>query len=568
MALLLAAALGAQAQAAADGATDWVQLRLQARAAFDGRDLTAALAHYERLVALRPDDADVLIEAARVNGHADRNAEAAKLYRRALAAAPARRADIVPSLAWQALWGGTPAEAEQHFAELAALPGAGTAARADALDGLGQARQAQGDQAGALLAFREAHALAPQHLRLHRRLAMSLLWNGHEDEAAGMLQALLRQQPGDRDLAWALANAHNFSGLHRQAVAEFLGQTAPVHPGERADLARAWRWAGYEDKAWPLLADPTDKDAAWLRDWRVWRDLARFGYARVEHSKDRDPLVARAVVVGAGWHPTPGGTLDFQARRLWLDDPFGEPGGTQFQASYRWRLGDATSATGTFWPTLALRASHVEGWSTLLPSARLLWIPKDNWRVNAEATRELIETPKAVSKHVTVDVLAGSFEHRPATPWLLAAAAAVLRFDDGTTRVRVNGRVERTVVSRPRLVAGIEATAFERVADGLDDRGYWNPQRYAEARVYTTLTHEVHPFDFYLRLGLGVSHEVDGGGSTSGRPHMWELGLAWDLAPGARLKFSAGGSGQGMGVSNGGAGYWRRFAGLGLDVWF
>ena len=296
----------------------------QARSAVERRDHVAALLAYQQALALRARDADLLIEVARVNGFADRNAESARLYRRALAEAPDRRADIVPSLAWQSLWAGQTDDAVALFTELSQA----TPPRADAWDGLGQALQARGDQPGALAALRRAHDLAPTDLRLHRRLALSLLWNGQEAEAVAALTALAAAQPADRDLAWALANARNFAGLHRSALTGFLRLAAPVHPGERADLARAWRWAGYEDRAWPLLADPTDAEGAWLRDWRVRRERVPFGYTTVERADDRDDLVARAVVVGAGWHPAPGASLDFQLRRLALDDAAGSPTGS------------------------------------------------------------------------------------------------------------------------------------------------------------------------------------------------------------------------------------------------
>jgi tetratricopeptide (TPR) repeat protein len=556
---LLLAAAPASAQATVG---DVLQ---QARSAVERRDHAGALAAYEQLLAQRGADADLLIEVARVNGFADRNAEAARLYRRALAAAPQRRADILPSLAWQSLWAGLVDDAQALFTELST----NAPLHAEWLDGLGQALQAQGDQAGALLALRRAHALAPTDFRLRRRLAMSLLWNGREDEAIRELAVLVSDQPGDRDLAWALANARNFAGLHRRALTGFLALRAPVHAGERADLARAWHWAGYADRAWPLLADPTDAESAWLRDWRVRRERVPFGYATVERADDRDRLVSQAYVLGAGWHPLPGATLDFQLRRLDLEDAAGRPTATQFQASYRWRLGEPDAASGTLWPTLALRVHHFPSWQTVTPTARLLWLPQDRWRVDAEATREVLETPRAVARQVTVDVLSVGAEHRPDGHWLLAGSTARLRFDDGTTRLRVNARVERKVSARPRLMAGLEASAFDRV-NGADsvDRGYWNPRRYAEARLYTTLTQEWRPFDVYARLGLGVSQEVDASGSrNSGRPHLWELGLGWDAARGTRLRLALGGSGQGLGLNGGGAGYWRRYVNLSVNLW-
>jgi thioredoxin-like negative regulator of GroEL len=569
-ALVLAlAALAAATAALAQPST--AELRAQARAATERRDWPAALQRYEWLLQRHGDDVDLVIEAARVNGFADRNAESARLYRRALALAPARRGDIVPSLAWQTLWAGALRDAESLFAELVA--GAQGQARVDALDGLGQSRQAAGDQAGALRAFREAHALAPTALRLHRRYAMSLLWNGDEAGAIRELESLVARAPGDRDLAWALANARNFHGQHRAALRGFQALAAPTHPGERADLARAWRWAGYEDRAWPLLADPTDAESAWLRDYRVRRERVPYGYLTIERAEDRDALDADAVVVGAGWHPAAGATVDLQLRRLRLDDPSGRPDATQAQASYGWRIGEPDSPWGTWWPTLALRISHFPSWQPVTPSARVRWVPDDGWRVDGELTRELVEAPRAVANRVHVDAASIGIERRPDPLWLLGGSATALRFDDGTTRMRVAARIERRVWARPRVALGLESMAFERTAGGREvDRGYWNPRRYAEARAYAALTHEFRPYDLQLRLGLGTAREVDGAGNrSSAQPHLWELGLGWDVSPGLRLRLAAGGSGQGLGLSagsGGGTGYWRRYLNLSANVWF
>lgn len=539
----------------------------QARAAVDQRQYAAALVLYDALLQQRPDDADLLIEVARVQGYADRNAEAARLYRRVLAVAPQRRADVLGSLAWQTLWAGQGADAVPLFSEWLARPGTD---RVDALDGLGQARQAAGDFAGALQAYREAHALAPDNLRLHRRLAMALLWTGEEDAAVRELQQLSARAPADRDLAWALANAHNFAGQHRLALQGFARWPAPTHPGERADLARAWRWAGYEDRAWPLLQGQTDDQARWLRDWRVQRELSPYGYGSVERAEDRDGLVARAQVLGAGWHPAPGATVEFQGRALQLDDSAGQPQGHQFQGLLRWRVGEPDSRWGTWWPTVALRVNRLPGWQTLSPTARLRWVPQDRLRLDAEATRELVEAPRAVANRVTVDVVSLGVDARVDTRWGWAGSAAVLRFDDGTTRVRVLGRADHQLHARPRVTAGVEVNAFDRVSGPVGvDRGYWNPRRYTEGRAFVALAADWRPLDLDARVGLGTSREVDDGGRAStGRPHQWELGLGADLAPALRVRLAMGGAGQGLGLSGGGAGYWRRYVNLSASGWF
>lgn len=557
--LALAAAFAAAPVAAAG--------RAEARAAAEQRDWAQALPLYVQLVAAHGDDVDLLIEAARVHGFADRNAEAAALYRRALAQAPQRRADIVPSLAWQSLWSGRAAEAAALFAEL--VPGTAGATRAALLDGLGQARQAGGDAAGAVAAFTEAQALAPDDVRLQRRLATARLWSGDEAGAVRELETLARRFPADRDLAWALANARNFAGAPRAALAGFLAQPAPVHPGERADLARAWWWAGYEDRAWPLLAEPTDAESAWLRDWRIGRELRPFGYAGFEASEDKDELDTRAWTVGGGWHPAPGATVDLQTRRLTLDDANGDPAANQVAASLRWRVGEPGSPAGTWWPSIALRAANFDGWHPVLPTLRLTGVPADHWRVDAQAARELVEAPRAVANRVTVDSLALGVDFRPTGPWSYAGSGAVQRFDDGTTRLRLRGRAERTLPLRG-LSAGVEANFIERSAGDDDvDRGYWNPDRYHEARAYLALAREWRPVDLQLRLGLGVARETDSAGNRStAHPNFWELAVGWDLAPSARLRLATGGSGQRMATGESGSGYWRRYLTLGLETWY
>jgi tetratricopeptide (TPR) repeat protein len=509
---LLLAALAVGTGAAAQGTVDGGELAA-ARAATDRRDFTTALPLFERLMQAAPANADLLIEAARVYGWADRNARSAALYRQALAAAPARRADIVPSLAWQTLWAG--------------------------------------DAAAALPLFEEAAAL----------------------------------RPGDRALGWALANALNHAGRHRAAIAAFGRWQPPATETERLDVARALRWAGFEDRAWPLVQDARSADVAWQRDHRFARDVAPYGFGSFETAEDRDGLRSQALQLGAGLRPPgplaplAGAAIELGARRVALDDPFGAPRATSFEASGRLRLGEPDSPAGTWWPQLVLRTHRVDNptgpWQPFTSAVRLKWVPADRWRVDAERTRELIETPRAFANRVTVDVTSLGADWRRDERLAFAGAAARLRFDDGTTRERFVGRAQWTLATRPRWVLGGESSGFRRTregAPGSDNRGYWNPRRYDEARVFSTATWDWQPWELQARLGLARSREVDAAGNSSrGSPHLWELALAVDTAPSWRLRAAAGGSGQGLGLAGSGASgarYWRRWALRGVPAWF
>lgn len=487
-------------------ATDRTADLATARSATDRRDFATALPIFERLVQRAPKDADLLIEAARVFGWADRNAGAAALYRLALAAAPQRRADIVPSLAWQTLWAG--------------------------------------DSGAALPLFEEAAAL----------------------------------RPGERALGWALGSALNAAGRHREAIAAYRRWEPAATEGERLDLARALRWAGYEDRAWPLVQDARGAESQWLRDYRVARDIAPYGDAALETAQDRDGLRSRRVSLAAGLKPAGwpfGANVEFGARRLALEDVNGAPEATTVEASGRLRIGEPDSASGTWWPQLVLRTHRIGAWHPFTSTLRLKWVPRDRWRVDAEHTRELVETPLAFANRVTVDVDSLGADWRRDERLAVAGGLARVRFDDGTTRERLAARAEWALWTRPRWVVGAEWSRFERTregAPGADARGYWSPRRYEEARIVSSVNWEWRPWELQARLGLARSREIDNaGGASNGAPHLWEIALGYDAAPSWRLRASAGGSGQGLGIGGGagsGAKYWRRWANLGLNGWF
>ena len=137
-------------------------------------------------------------------------------------------------------------------------------------------------------------------------------------------------------------------------------------------------------------------------------------------------------------------------------------------------IGDPYAASGTVWPSLTLAANRYPHWSPVTGSARVRWVPRDGLRVDAEWSREVIETPLALSNRVTVDVAALGAEWRPDPRWSAAVSLAALRFDDGNQRHRINGRVDYALRFRPKVVVGLEGQAFS----SSDPTG---PQRAAHA---------------------------------------------------------------------------------------
>lgn len=548
----------------------------RARQLVDQRDFGAALDLYRTLLATRPDDSDLLIETARVLGFADKNAEAAAVYRRVLEVAPQRRGDVLLPLAWQTLWSGRAQEASVLFRETLERDPAQT----EALRGLGDAASELGDNAAALGHYRAALAKVPGDIAARRGEARALLWLDRYDEAEAAFAALMAEQPGDASAAFGYAQTLNFSGRHRAAVAAFEPLLPTQDEGITMGLARAQRWAGFDDLAAHRLAGLDDKEAVWLREFRVGRELRHYAHAGLEGSEDADEQRVVTTTIGLGWRLDGSRTLrlDLRAPRLTghdlgggrriADTPRETISGTELLASYDFRLGDLRSSWGTLWPTLSVGARTYGGWTTPAWRARVAWQPRDLWRVGLDAGNEIIETIGALKEQVRLRSVAGSVAYRPQPRWELFGGAGVLRFDDGNLRRKLFWRTDYALWLRPRILLGVEGQTYDDSKPEIR-RGYYNPEDYLEQRLFAALYHERRPWELYLKLGAGPIRESDAernrSRSSSG---MWEAWAAYDWSKDWRLRVYAGGSSGQYGVGGNGSSYWRRYAGVTAQLWF
>lgn len=517
----------------------------------------------------RLDDAAyaALLDRARQAAWADRNAEAATLYLQALQSRPGDRAALRPRLAWQLLWSDRAAEAEPLFREwVEAAPT--PAERAEALDGLAQSLQARNRQREALAAFGAALALAPDDLRLQRRRATSLLWNDRPEQAVAALEALARRTPEDRELQWMLANAYNFSGRHAQAIALFERWGPPRQGGERTDVARAWYWAGDAWTAATRLGEPSDAAGRALRDQAIARERATYGYASIDLAEDRDGLRTQSLLIGAGKPLDARHLVEVSTSTLSLREAGASRRLNSAEGVVRVRLGGAPQPTAWVTGLLASRRTAERSFTTGGLRARVL--PADRWRLDAEHVRQLVETPRALDAGVTVDATSLSVQHRPVGAWLLEAGWAQLRFDDGTRRHRLTSQARWQIDGTWAVSAESLHLRRQSGPQPPADRGYWNPLGYDEARVAVHWQRRVEDQRFTARIGVGQARErIDGGGRSSSNPAQWELGWQRDVSPGLQLRAAAGASGQSFGLAGGGeAGYWRRYASVGLSAWW
>jgi tetratricopeptide (TPR) repeat protein len=574
-------------------AADFRAALAAARAATERRDWADALPRWKALEAAAPGNVDILIESARVHGFADRNAEAAQRYRNAIELAPARRGDVLLSLAWQTLWSGDAVGAEALFQEIAAQPAAfaGGGDGFDAWRGLAEARRNAGDLAGSLAALERAQQLRPGDQATGRDVAQTLAWLDRYDEAIAAYTKLIERDPTDRASTYGLIRTLNNAGRHREAVAHYRSafaadQAAGRTPPQDAlfDYARALRWAGYDDLAYPTLQSLPYPDAQWLGDFRTGRELRHWADAGIEFSTDSDNLDTRLFNGVFGWRVSPSSSLDVAVRLVDLTEPTREANGQRLALAWRTRFGAAADAIGTpadygpAWTALSIQANKYDDsltqddWQPVTGFARVRWMATDTLRIDGEAGREVVETPLSIANRVTANTVAIGADWRWQPRSSVAAGIATLDFSNDNRRARVNLRADHRIMNRPRVVVGVEALAFRSSNPTSDTQpyvGYWNPRSYQEARAYAVVEHEARPWDFRMKIGVGASREEDGWGNrSSGNPNVLELSAAYDLDKSVQLRAYAGGSGGSMGVASGGEGYWRRYVGVAVTGWF
>lgn len=529
-----------------------------ARALVEQKRYAEAIAQFDQLVRASPANADLLIEAARVNAWADRHAESAMLYQQAIAAAPTRRADVVLPLAWQLAWGQRHREAIPLFREASA----NAAHKIEALYGLAESLAATNQLPEALAVYQSLSAQTSE-LKARKGEARVLLWLDRYDEAIARYRSILMTHPNDKEAQVGLARALNRSGRHFAAVSAYQmadPDGASLDNDTRIEHVRALRWAGLEDVALQTLGDATGQQAADLR-LKLQQETAPHLRAEFESARDSDELDIDALTLGWQQRFAKADVLDVSVRRARIEQNGADIQGRQLLARLGTRLGNTD--TGLFWPALTLGVRDYDGWQTAAWKLQGKWIPKDFWRIDLEAGNETVETLTALNNRVTYNYAAASADWRFMPRWSATLGAAVLRFDDDNRRTRLVGRIERVMLrDQPRLTLGIEAMGFND-SDPTIARGYYNPARYREVKAFVRAEHEAAGWLLGAKLTLGRLDETPG--TTSGL-YSWELSAARDLSSQLQLRVYAGGS-DSSALSRTGSGYTRDFLGASL-IWF
>lgn len=541
-----------------------------ARSRVAAHDYQGAFRYYARWLAQAPEDVDRLIEVARVHAWADDHEVAIELYQRALKAAPARRGDIEPALAFQLLWNNKGKTAVEHFFRLLAKTPADRALRHGLADALANSGQTEAALAIYQALFREQ----PSDLNAGNGAGRMWLWLGDNTEAEQAYRAVLAQSPNDREARWGLARSLNWGGQHRAAYQLYreLDREIPKNPDIYRESASALHWAGFDALALERLQGWPDPDslqqvASIRRELRPWlrlgldlghdSDLVHSQSLNFEYHQNLDDAQELDLSGSAGslkqrqGHDRGGydyqqtvGSHDWRVRRVLAD--------------YRVRLGQVDDAIGVFWPSVALGQVRYDDWQKSLWRLRGRYSPVDRWRLDAEFGNGFIDNPEALFNHVSYDDRSLELGYRHDVDYALAVNVGQLEFNDGNHRRRWGAWYEHAILPKRLLTLGVATNHFHdsEFGKGL---GYYSPEQYREYRVYGDTEFPLGAWTVNFRGAVGQLTETPGSDS---RLYAGALKIGRDLGPDQHIALSLSRSNSRSLSANGGDGYSRTAIGL------
>lgn len=384
------------------------------------------------------------VAAARAAAHADRNAESAELFSRAIQAEPALRRELLQEYADQLLYSQRGAEALPLYREVLAAP--------------------RNDN---------------ERLRAMKGLGVAYLWTDRPTQARGVFEQLVREQPADEDASRNLGRALSWSGRQREASAH-LRQHLARHPSDgeaRVLLAQAQAWMGRRDTALATLDGVAREDAARVRR-EVQRDIAPVTALAHERSTQSDNLDIRSWRLAQSFdfaqgRGTVGARLD---RQEYERSDTGESATvTRPMLLGRYRLSDAVEWHGEVGGE---RISPDSGGATAF-TAYNTWItfwPNDVLRFDASAGRGDFDNLKSLRLGLTHRDAGLSMDVTPAEAWRGAVRVQRMEISDGNRRDMGQLEGEYRWRTHPEVWVGARYTRFEFAR--LMDSGYFNPLRF------------------------------------------------------------------------------------------
>lgn len=538
-------------------------MREDARQLVGQKNFVGALEKYGRLLAETPDDADLLIEAGRVNAWADRHKEAIAIYKRVIDVAPQRRNDVLLPLAWQLTWSGRHQDAATLFRESLAADSGNREAR----HGLAETLSNDNRLAEALGEYQKLIASDAADMKARYSEARLLLWMNRYTETEQRYQAMLRESPDDKVAALGLARTHNWSGRHFLAAREYEAAVGkwPADDGIKTDLATAQRWAGANNLALGTLTGVPGDSAATLRRQIKIDTLngLRFGATT---SYDTDRLRVNSETLDFRYPFGVTQSLKTSLHLMQLEQRGQHANGKELLVSYGDRFGAFDAPRGMIWPSVSAGIRDYEGWQTFAWRAGAKWLPVDLWRFDFDAGNEVIENIASLRNKVTFTSFGAGTEVRIHPRITAAASLGLGRFDDGNIRNRLRARFEGLVLTQPRITLGWEGLRFSNSKPDIV-RGYYNPESYTENKLISSIETTRWNWNFQARAGFGrLSEEPSGIGRGI---YSWEFQASRYIRDSVSLRLYVGRSDSAFNSSaTPGSGYARSYGGIDLAMIF
>lgn len=519
-----------------------------------------AIEIYDQLIARDSRNVDLLIEAARVNGWADRNSESAQLYRRVMTVAPARVADVRRALAWQLRWSEQCAEAAPLFdEEIAKFP-----SDADPRHGRAECLLVLDSADEALAEYDHLLARDASDLRAAKGRVRALNRLGRIKEARSAIAELTARHPDDHALIADRARLANRAGRHHAAINDLasLPETA-TDPALELEFARALYWSGANETALEVLRPLEGAEAAALRH-SVEREIGRQLIFRIEASEDSDDLDIRAFNLGLRYPTRAREYLLASARIADVQQASADENGQTLLVGYGRLFANPGNGLGALRVTAEGGARNYDSFSGGAWRLHGAWLRSDVWRFDAEAGNEIIENIQSLANHVQFNYASAGFDARPLDHWLFSAGVLAAEFRDGNQRNRLHGRAEYRLQDASRLDAGLEVLGFNDSDPPNPSLGYYSPERYREGKVYLVWQPEAWGFGFRVKGAVGRFWESPG---DEGTLYAWEAGARRNL--GEDFWFDAYvGRSDSASFTSGPGGYTRNYLVAQLGWWF
>jgi len=435
-----------------------------------------------------------LIQAAREAARRDRNAEAARLFGIALERDPSLRGELLPDFADQLTFSDQAKEAVPLYRELLASdPPPNIETNRHLRRQLALALSWSGQLGPSLEGYEALLEDDPQDRDARVGRARVLSWMGRLGPAGKEYSRALSNWPGDMEARRDLARVQVWRGRHRGGTA-LLESFLEDYPGDREArllLAQTFLWMGRPDRAVPVVAE-LDRDVPPGSDLRNRLD----GFIR-ELEEARTPVTrSQARVSSQSDHLTIRGIRGEQVVRL--NQGVGELGvfyeGLEFEPRTapgsgprtiaehrpgvlgRYRFGDRVQLSGLLQGDFIRTPAGAEDHSLATFNAFLTLWPGDEIRLDLGSRRETLDNERSLLQGITARFVSASMDWTPDEKTRATVRTDLGAYSDENSRRWVELELARQLWSAPNIIVGARGAHF--AFDQLLTHGYFNPKKY------------------------------------------------------------------------------------------